>query len=86
MGKKFYLQMDISVKAAAPKRLPESFPSTDRGKELEIWFRKIFFYGAIVRLHSDISIFTVLMVGSRLERKCCLDGELVVVGESLWNS
>lgn len=26
------------------------------------------------------------MVGSRLERKCCLDGELVLVGESLWNS
>lgn len=50
--------MDISVKAAASKRLPESFASTDRGKELEIWFRKIFFYGAVVRLHPDINVFS----------------------------
>lgn len=43
--------MDSSVKAAAPKGLPESSASTDRGKELEIRFRKIFLYGTVVRLH-----------------------------------
>jgi len=45
---------------------------------------RFFFYGTVVsETASNINIFTTLTVESRLERKCCLDGELVMVGESL---
>lgn len=32
-GKKIHVEMDGSVQIAAPVKLPESFVSTDRGKE-----------------------------------------------------
>lgn len=67
--------MDSSLEVAALKT-PESSASTDGGKELEIRFRKIFFYGAVVR--HQTSIFS--QVESRLEGKCCLDAGWRVCG------
>lgn len=64
--KTLHVQMDRFVNIAVPKKLSEVSAATDKGKELERWFRNV------LEWHSckTACVFTFILVMSRLQRMC----------------
>lgn len=67
--------MDRFVNIAVPKELSGVSEATDKGKELERWFRNVLAWHSC----KTVCVFTFVLVMSRLQRTCCFNWVLVVV-------
>lgn len=67
--------MDRFVNIAVHKELSGVSEATDKGKELERWFRNVLAWHSC----KIVCVFTFVLVMSRLQRTCCFNWVLVVV-------